>query len=797
MSLLNRFNLGTVSAMLPEVKISFQHRLNLYILFTFSGTLLFIFSLFGLAGPFGDIVGNFFRTLFGRGSILVVIGFFVTGLILIRIQTKKTVGNIVSGQFLLSIFLIWLSVQGFLSIGFGISSIKDIDLVGGGGLVGYLLFPILLKPMGFGGAIIVLLAILIYGIVLFTGKTIVECLNVISKLGSRPELIWELIPDAFETFRMPEGKANYADSIIKDLHNKQELSQKPSETTDQGEKVAPENFWETIDKSNLAPTQAFSDDILIQAINPAQKPTEPEIDTQVVDSILSSKHIAKIAKAPKATKSNWAQDTIFRRTGDWQELPINIFIPSNQQKGVEPTEENKRIIESTFKAFNIVVDIGKAITGPTVSQYQFRPQSGVKLSRISALHQDLALALSAKSLRMQMPIPGQNWASIEIPNQYKQEVRVRDMIDTTEFDHYDDPLPIPIGKTVSGENLFYSLTKAPHLLVAGATGSGKSVWINSMLTSLLYRYSPKDLQLILIDMKMVELNLYEGIPHLLSPVITESEKAINALKWTIFEMDRRYQLLRGQGKRNILDYNNYAESQNFGSPEGPLNLIPYIVLVIDELAELMMQAKNEVEPIIARLTAMSRAVGIHLVLGTQRPDVNIVTGLIKTNIPTRLCFAVATQIDSRVILDANGGETLLGQGDGLFKSPKTLQPIRFQGANTEEIEVHRLVKQLIDQGNQKEGYSNFDPNVTEPPVGTINVPGLKKPTTKDLDDGIALYEDAKKLVVDMQMCSVGILAGNLGVDNRVAKKIIDELYENGVVGPEIHGTSSREVLQFN
>ncbi len=793
MPLLNNFNLGTVSSMLPAVKISFQHRLNLYILFTFSGTLLFILSLFGLAGPFGDVVGNFFRTLFGRGAILVVIGFFVTGLILIRIQTKKTVGNIVSGQFLTSIFLIWLSVQGFLSIGFGITNIKDVDLVGGGGLVGYVLYPFLLKPLGLAGAIVVLIAVMLYGIILFTGKTIVECLEILGNLSKKPELIWELIPDAFETFRMSPGVQTYADSIIDSLHNKTELnSQPPKVEADLEPKI---EFWGTIKKEGQTPNQTFSDDKLIQALKILDRPNlpEPVIDTELVDNILSTKHIAKITK-PKAQKTNSIQDTIFRRTGDWQELPINIFIPSSAKKGIEPTEDNQTKIRQTFGAFGINVTMGEAITGPTVSQYQFRPDSGIKLSRISALHQDLSLALAAKSLRMQMPIPGHNWASIEIPNQFKQEVRVRDLIDTVEFDNYSDPLPIPIGKTVSGENLFYSLTKAPHLLVAGATGSGKSVWINSMLTSLLFKYSPKDLQLILIDMKMVELNLYDNIPHLLSPVITESDKAINALKWSIFEMDRRYQLLRGQGKRNILDYNNYVDSQP-SNTEG-LQLIPYIVIVIDELAELMMQAKNEVEPIIARLTAMSRAVGIHLVLGTQRPDVNIVTGLIKTNVPTRLCFAVATQIDSRVILDSNGGETLLGQGDGLFKSPKTLQPVRFQGANTQEIEVHRLVKQLIDQGNQKEGYSNFNPDVTEPPVGTINVPGLKK-STKDPEDGIAIYEEAKKLVLDMQMCSVSILSGNLGIDSKTAKKVIDELYDNGVVGGEIYGTNSREVIQFN
>ena len=468
-------------------------------------------------------------------------------------------------------------------------------------------------------------------------------------------------------------------------------------------------------------------------------------------------------------------------------------------------QSNQDIIQNTLKNFGISVEMGTSVIGPTVTQYTLKPASGVKLSSINSLQKDLTLALAATSIRMEMPISGQSWVGLQIPNKVRSQVRLRDILHTNEFFTFPDSLPVAVGKDVGGANMIFSITKMPHLLVAGSTGAGKSVWINSMLLSLLYRYSPADLQLILVDMKRVELKLYDKIPHLLTDVITDAEKAINALKWTVMEMDRRYKLLEKYGKRNIGDYNSFVAEINEKVAKSPekfekLEMLPYMVFVIDELGDLMMLAKNEVEPITVRLTQMSRAVGIHLVLGTQRPDVQVVTGLIKANIPTRICFAVVTQIDSRVVLGVQGAENLVGQGDGLILTPSVMQPIRFQGAFVDEKEVRECCQYIKIQAAKNGGFSNFRAEVTDPPVAFAGVPGLaraKKTTTSssksNSSDGLFLYEEARKMVLQYGQCSAEFLMEVLTIDKKVARKILQELEEEGVIGPEQPGSRERDI----
>jgi S-DNA-T family DNA segregation ATPase FtsK/SpoIIIE len=381
---------------------------------------------------------------------------------------------------------------------------------------------------------------------------------------------------------------------------------------------------------------------------------------------------------------------------------------------------------------------------------------------------------------MEMPVNGKPLVGIQVPNKQKSEVKLKDILQTEAFITSTDPLPVAIGKDVAGNNLIYSIAKMPHLLVAGSTGSGKSVWINNMLLSLLYRYSPADLQLVLVDMKRVELKLYEKIPHLLSDVITDAGRAINALKWAVIEMERRYKLLEDYGKRNISDYNQFAIAK-------AMKTLPYLVFVIDELGDLMMLAKSEVEPIIVRLTQMSRAVGIHIVLGTQRPDVQVVTGLIKANVPTRICFAVVTQIDSRVVLGSVGGEKLLGRGDGLVLLPGVLQPVRFQGANVDEDEVKKGVEYVKIQGAKNNSFSNYSPGIFDNVALNVSVPGMNKGKSGGSaknGDMVLLYEEAKKLVETYNESSPDFIAESLGVDKRTAKKIIQELQKEGVIGDD-------------
>jgi DNA segregation ATPase FtsK/SpoIIIE, S-DNA-T family len=718
------------------------NRLNIYILLSFAGSIITFLSLIDAGGVFGSILKNILAMFLGRGSFLILAIFIVHILILIRIQKKEFLKAELNFRLFWGALVFFISILGILSLIFRVSDATQVPL--GGGFIGFFLYPFVLGSFGPIGGFFLLAVLLVFSIFLLSEKSVSDWGYVIQNYGRNPDLIWDLVPDLFEFVRNTENKPYSIENLSSDrppLISKINLQSVNSDLKNEFKPVLKNKFNKLeINQKNNQPVQ---------------------------QSLFRKKAILKV--------------------GDWN-LPDLILLKENQSHTF-PREDisiNQEKIKNTFFSFGINVTMGDAVIGPTVSQYTFRPASGIKLSRIQALQSDLALALAAKSIRMELPIPGQSAASIEIPNKHMKQVRIRDLIETKVFWEVQESLPIPIGKNVSGKDVFFSLSKAPHLLVAGATGSGKSVWINSLLLSLLYRYSPKNLHLILVDMKMVELNLYDNIPHLLSPVITESEPAINALKWSVVEMDKRYRLLKQYGKRNINDYNSFAK--NMSLPE-----MAYVVFIIDELADLMMQAKHEVEPIIARLTAMSRAVGIHLVLGTQRPDVNVVTGIIKTNIPSRICFAVATQIDSRVVLDSIGGESLLGMGDGLFKSPSSIQPVRFQGANVEEIEIRKVVSFLIKEGERLENYSNLNPEVTNPPIGSINVPGLKK-TKIEATDLPLLYEEARKLVIEFQQCSPQIVSGNLKIDIRLAKRIIDELEKNGVVSSPIPGINSRDVL---
>lgn len=365
-------------------------------------------------------------------------------------------------------------------------------------------------------------------------------------------------------------------------------------------------------------------------------------------------------------------------------------------------------------------------------------------------------------------------------------VTLREILQTYDFIESKDDLPVAIGKDVAGNVVVYPITKMPHLLVAGATNSGKSVWLQGALISLLYRYSHQELKMILVDMKRVELSLYSKTPHLLSPVITEPDKAINALKWTVLEMQRRYTLLEESSTRNIKEYNAFI-----GKDSGLA--LPYLIFVIDELGDLMLLAKAEAEPLIVRLTQMARAVGIHLILATQRPDTGVITGLIKANVPTRLSFAVASNIDSRVILDHSGAEKLLGQGDGLFLSPDLMQPRRIQAAYLSEQEVKAVVQFLVQQADAA-GIS-YDASVTDSPKTSVNIPGLQEDmgSSSDSDDRL---NEARDIVIETGKASASFLQRMMSIGYARAARILDLLENEGTIGPS-NGAKARDVYGYS
>lgn len=455
------------------------------------------------------------------------------------------------------------------------------------------------------------------------------------------------------------------------------------------------------------------------------------------------------------------------------ELPLELLNLPSETPVSGDIEAGKEKIQKTLQNFGIEVEMSEVNVGPTVTQFTLKPQEGVKLSQITTLQNDLSLALAAHPIRLEAPIPGKSLVGIEVPNHATATVTLREILDSKAFRKRKDNLTLPFGKDVAGEPFFYSLQKMPHLLIAGATGSGKSVCINIILVSLIAQNSPEELKFILVDPKRVELTAYNKIPYLLTPVITEVDKTVNSLRWCVAEMDRRYQVLSGTGHRNIETYNVDNGDEK----------MPYIVVAIDELADLMSVAANEVEAAIVRLAQMSRAVGIHLVLATQRPSVNVITGLIKANMPARAAFAVTSQIDSRTILDYSGAEKLLGRGDMLFTSAELSKPRRLQGAYLSDTEIERVCDFVA-----KQGQPDFNQEVVSKPKH-----GVMPQAFQDNESEDTLVDEAKKVILQSGKASASLLQRRLRVGYARAARILDILEEQGFIGPA-DGAKPREIL---
>ena len=477
--------------------------------------------------------------------------------------------------------------------------------------------------------------------------------------------------------------------------------------------------------------------------------------------------------------------------------PLSLLEDDRGKPAPGDTRANANIIKRTLQNFGIDVELSDVSIGPSITRYAFKPAEGVRLSKIVALPNDPAPALAAHPLRIEAPIPGKSLVGIEIPNTKKSVLGIASLIDDTFFKESRDALLVTLGRGITGNPVFANLAKAPHILVAGATGSGKSVTIHSVITSLLYRNPPANMRFVMIDPKRVELTLYNGIPHLLGPVITNPKKAILALKNMIKEMERRYNILETEGTRDILTYHRTvlepvlakAREKKDGSPlPEPM---PYIVIIVDELADIMATYPKELEAAIIRLAQMSRAVGIHLILSTQRPSVNVITGLIKANVPSRVALQVSSQVDSRTIIDMAGAEKLLGAGDMLYLSGEMSKPLRLQSPFVSENEVKRIVKYL------KEQYADEifeDMNLgAENGSGTTLGLNLEEAEEEPEDD---LYEDARDLVTSTGKASATYLQRKLGIGYPRAARIIDILESKGVVGP-VNGSNrnQREVYE--
>lgn len=489
----------------------------------------------------------------------------------------------------------------------------------------------------------------------------------------------------------------------------------------------------------------------------AAKPKEPE----------------KIAKDEKPMK-------VAPVTANWKDYvapPLSLLKTSNEKPTVGDLRANANIIKRTLESFGISVEMGEITIGPKVTRYTLKPAEGVKLSRITALNQDLSLSLAVHPIRIEAPIPGKALVGIEIPNKTSTIVRLGNLLSYTDFSNAPY-LTFALGRDVAGEPVFANLAKMPHLMIAGTTGSGKSIMIHTLIVSLIYKNSPETMRLILIDPKRVEMTPYEGIPHLMSSVITDGKKAVAALRFAIEEMDRRYGVLQNAGKRDILGYNE-------GRKEG---IMPYIVIVIDELADLMMTYGREVENSIVRLAQMARATGIHVVLSTQRPSVEVITGLIKANISSRIALQVASQIDSRTILDNAGAEKLLGGGDMLFVSTELSKPKRIQGAYMSSEELDNIVSFIKKENKPGDGVT-----LGETVSHSLEEKMSEADSNGDEDD---LLDEAVQIVKESQKASASLLQRRLKVGYARAARLLDIMENKGIIGPG-DGAKPREVFLDN
>ena len=502
--------------------------------------------------------------------------------------------------------------------------------------------------------------------------------------------------------------------------------------------------------------------------------------------------------------------------------PINLLDPADKSTATgystESLEHLSRLLELKLQDFGISAEVTEVLPGPVVTRFEIQPAPGVKVSRISGLAKDLARSMAVISVRVVEVIPGKSVVGIEIPNEKREMVRLTEVLSSEAYDRSSSPLTLALGNDISGVPTVADLARMPHLLVAGTTGSGKSVGINAMLLSLLFKASPDEVKLILIDPKMLELSIYDDIPHLLTPVITDMKDAASGLRWCVGEMERRYKLMAALGVRNIAGYNRKIEdAEKSGNPlidplwtfdpstmswdseeeppEAPmLSSLPYIVVVIDEFADMMMIVGKKVEQLIARIAQKARAAGIHLILATQRPSVDVITGLIKANVPTRIAFQVSSKIDSRTILDQGGAEQLLGHGDMLYLPPGTSVPERIHGAFVDDHEVHKVVADW-----KRRGQPNYLTEVTdEASVSSIPVPGFDSSSEEGAENSESdpLYDEAVAFVLESRKASISSVQRKLRVGYNRAARLIEQMEESGVVSP-MSSNGSREILAPN
>jgi len=754
-------------------KNSWQNRLKFEII----GLLLFTLSIIALAdlGFVGEAIVSLYRFFTGEWFI---VGILALAMFSIYIFWKKELPKLLTQKligcyFILGSILLLSHIKLFYNLSKGGDFVSPsvilntwelffMELRGevsshdlGGGMIGAILFATSYYLFSAAGSRIIAFCFIIIGTILVSGKSLQAMVVAIFTP------VFTFMKEQFLAFiddikNLPQTLKQVKKKSVKKKNKKSKIEKLEEKEDGNEETISPpiiSSFTDRKEENNVLEVEQ----------KPKEKVREEEMTENEQDDL-----------EPMTTMT-----FVEVENKDYQLPPIDLLsLPkySGQLADKKNIYENARKLEKTFQSFGVKAKVTQVHLGPAVTKYEVYPDVGVKVSKIVNLSDDLALALAAKDIRIEAPIPGKSAVGIEVPNSEVAMVSLREVIESRLNDHTSGKLLIGLGRDITGEAVLAELNKMPHLLVAGATGSGKSVCINGIITSILMRAKPHEVKMMMIDPKMVELNVYNGIPHLLAPVVTDPKKASQALKKVVSEMERRYELFSHTGTRNIEGYNEYIRKQNVKKDEKQPEL-PYIVVIVDELADLMMVASGDVEDSITRLSQMARAAGIHLIIATQRPSVDVITGVIKANIPSRIAFSVSSQTDSRTILDMGGAEKLLGKGDMLFLPVGASKPIRVQGAFLSDEEVEKVVEFVISQ--QKAQYQEE------------MIPNDSKDITEEATD--ELYEDAVKLVVEMQSASVSMLQRRFRIGYTRAARLIDEMEERGIVGP-YEGSKPRQVL---
>lgn len=711
------------------------------------------------AGKIGEGVKSILLGSFSSAALVMPYIVILSGaLIFISSHYWNSRKNIVFFSLQYFCLLVFISLKDIelLESVFALSFSKSIEayyLLGlervAGGVIGNSIAYLLVQLIGITGTYVFLISIFIISVLIYTKISLLSIILFVKKISLKYLMHIKNITIDFIHI-----------SKNKDSRNRKNKSPNVGDSisTDSSEKIQNQNLQDTNDNM---------EEIKILAFNESYNNTDDK---------------TKIQKKSNDNFLNAKTDEVIQIEMDSlaQENKVEYIIPSIELLNKSETNSNSydkkniikqaKILEETLDNFGVKAKVIQVSKGPVITRYELQPYAGVKVSKIVNLSDDIALNLAAPSIRIEAPIPGKAAIGIEIPNQDTSTVGLREVIDSKNYETSTFNIPYALGKDISGNAVIADISRMPHMLVAGATGSGKSICINAIILSILFKADPDDVKLILIDPKVVELNQYNGIPHLLIPVVTDPKKATGALNWAVQEMTRRYNLFAESGTKDINSYNSKETEEK----------LPFIVIIIDELADLMMASANEVEDSICRLAQMARASGIHMIIATQRPSVDVITGIIKANIPSRIAFAVTSVTDSRTILDMGGAEKLLGKGDMLFYPAGANKPVRIQGAYVSEEEIESVLSFIKDQENKPVYESEI-----------INKIEQKNSVNKDVTDD--MFYVALDLVVDHQQASISMLQRKLRIGYNRAARIIDDLEEKGIVGPH-EGSKPRRVL---